>query len=238
MKNGSTQTGLTPYAGERETQMIPGALAARAGDRLVPVREVDERLAQGYLRLAAHILLRGRKQAFRTIGVIGARQGDGTTTAAMNLAVCLGRTRGRAGRVLLVDGDVKNRGLTSLIHGQGGEGHPMLVSTAFEGVDLMTAPDATDALSIYDPGAWAQTLHDLSSRYAQIVIDCPAVLDNPEGMVLRECAEELVLVVEAGATDKADVEKALGAVGRRVLGVIVNDPNAPRPKKKPKGRKA
>lgn len=226
------RSSLTPYEGPK-TEILPGALAARSGDRLVPVSEVDERLAHGYLRMAAHILLRAQKATFRTIGVISARDGDGSTTAAMNLAVCLGRTRGRAGRVLLVDGDAQNRELTGLIHGRNGNGqHPMLVSTAFEGVDLMTAPDATDSLTIYDPAAWAQTLADLSSRYAQIVIDCPSVLDNPEGMVLRECAEELVLVVRSGATDKTDVERALGAVGRRVLGVIVNDPNAPSPRKK------
>lgn len=229
MMSDAPTNSLTPYDSSRGSQLLPGALAARSGDRLVPVSEVDERLAHGYLRMAAHILLRAQKSRFRTIGVLSARTGDGSTLAAMNLAVCLGRTRGRAGRVLLVDGDAQGRGLTELIHGSNGTGrHPMLVSTAFEGVDLMTAPDSTDSLTIYDPAAWAQTLSELSSKYAQIVIDCPAVLDSPEGMVLRECAEELVFVVRSGTTEKADVERALGAVGRRVLGVIVNDPNAPK----------
>lgn len=217
-------TSIQPYRAP-ERALLPGALAARQGDRLVPVSNVDRRLSDGYLRLAAHILVRAQQQASMTIGVIGAREGEGTTTAAMNLAVCLGRTRGRTGRVLLVDGDARTRDLTRMVHGSGSTGrHPMLVSTAFEGVDLMTAPDATDALSIYDPGAWAETLHGLSGRYAQIVIDCPSILDSPEGVVLRECAQELVLVVNAGATQKQDVEAALGTVGRRVLGVIVSDP--------------
>ncbi|MDJ0975192.1 MAG: hypothetical protein QNJ98_12080 [Planctomycetota bacterium] len=226
MKSNVQSASIKPYR-TPERELLPGALAARQGDKLVPVSDVDTRLSDGYLRLAAHILLRSQQQACRTIGVIGARDGEGTTTAAMNLAVCLGRTRGRSGRVLLVDGDARGRDLTRMVHGAKGTGrHPMLVSTAFEGVDLMTAPDATDALSIYDPAAWAQTLHELSSRYAQIVIDCPSILDNPEGVVLRECAEELVLVVNAGETRKEDVDAALGTVGRRVLGVIVSDPTA------------
>lgn len=225
MRSNVNPSSIKPYRGA-EKQVLPGALAVRRGDRLVPVTDVDRRLSDGYLRIAAHILLRAQQQACRTIGVISARDGEGTTTAAMNLAVCLGRTRGRSGRVLLVDGDARKRDLTHMVHGRSGTSrHPMLVATAFEGVDLMTAPDATDALSIYDPAAWAQTLLELSERYAQIVIDCPSVLDSPEGVVLRECAQELVLVVNAGATEKGDVEQALGTMSRRVLGVIVNDPS-------------
>ncbi len=226
MRSKANSSAIKPY-GDDERRLLPGALAARQGDKLVPVTEVDQRLADGYLRLAAHILLRAQQQSCRTIGVMSARDGEGTTTAAMNLAVCLGRTRGRSGRVLLVDGDARRRDLTRMVHGANGKGrHPMLVSTAFEGVDLMTAPDQTDALSIYDPAAWAQTLQELSARYTQIVIDCPSILDTPEGVVLRECAEELVLVVDTSSTPKDDVERALGTVGRRVLGVIANDANA------------
>ncbi len=204
-------------------------LAVRDGNRLRPLERPDPETANGYLRLTAHILLRAQRQLFRSIGVISARDGEGKTTAAVNLALCLGRTRGRTGRVLLVDGDARHRTLTKLITGDMSDvdreeaaKHPMLVATGFEGVDLMTAPVAPDGLTLHDPAAWAQTIHDLSDRYAQIVIDCPSVLDNPEGMVLRECAEELVLVVRSGRTTRKTIEQALGSVNKRVLGVILN----------------
>lgn len=201
-----------------------GMLAVRQGDRLVPSAKPDAETADAYLRMAAHILLKHQRSGCRTFGVISSRDGEGKTTAAVNLAVCLGRTRGRAGRVLLVDGDIRQRGMSTLLGGSSATTgkHPMLVGTAFEGVDLMTAPEATDALTLYDPAAWARTLHDLSQRYAQILVDIPAVLDHPEGLVLRECVEELILVVRGESTLRTDVESALGSVGRRVLGVILS----------------
>lgn len=208
----------------------PGSLlAVHEGRELLPIERPDSATTDGYLRMTAHILLQSQRMDFRTIGVISARSGEGKTTAAVNLAACLGRTRGRAGRVLLVDGDARQRTLTNLLcppsdpmHARPETQHPMLVATAFEGVDLMTAPESGDGLALNDPAAWAQTLHELRARYAQIVIDCPAILDNPEGLVLRDCVEELVMVVAAGKTPKKTVQRALGNMGKRVIGVILN----------------
>lgn len=216
------ERGLVPRSNPT-TPETRGLLAVRYGNRLLPDQAPDDKTAAGYLRMAAHILLRAQRQPFRTLGVVSPRSGAGKTTAAVNLAVCLGRTRGRAGRVLLVDGDVRGRGLTKLICGEQeaevGD-HPLLVSTAFDGVDLMTAPKAVDQLTLYDPAAWSRTLHELGERYEQVVVDCPAVLEQPEGLVLRECVEEIVVVLRE-ETPKSDLDEALRAVGRRVLGVLL-----------------
>lgn len=216
------EQGLVPRSNPTTPEMR-GLLAVRSGNRLLPDQAPDDQTAAGYLRMAAHVLLRAQRKPFRTLGVVSPRSGAGKTTSAVNLAVCLGRTKGRAGRVLLVDGDVRGRGLTKLICGEqeAAEGdHPLLVSTAFDGVDLMTAPNPVDQLTLYDPAAWARTLHELGERYEQVVVDCPAVLEQPEGLVLRECVEEIVVVLREQTT-KADLDEALRAIGRRVLGVML-----------------
>ncbi len=201
----------------------PGSLlAVHEGRRIESVEKPRPESARGYMRLTAHILLQSQRRAFRTIGVVSARDGEGKTTAAVNLAVCLGRTRGRAGRVLLVDGDARSRTLTrTLAAGHPGP-HPSLIETPFEGVDLMTAPDGEDGFTLHDPAAWAHTLHELRPNYAQIVIDCPSILDNPEGIVLRDCVEELVVVAQSGRTPKRALQKALAQVAKRVIGVVLN----------------
>jgi Mrp family chromosome partitioning ATPase len=58
--------------------------------------------------------------------------------------------------------------------------------------------------------------------YPHIVVDCPAVLENPEGMVLRECVQQIVLVARAGVATRALLRKTLGQTAARVLGVILN----------------
>ncbi len=205
-----------------------GLLAVRDGEGLRPSARPDPEVADAYLRLTAHVLLQAERQRIGSVGVVSAFAGEGKTTAAMNLALCLGRTRGRRGRVLLVDADARQRTLSRLVGGEGdapgAEGqplrHPMLLATPFEGVDLMTAPDPQDGLAIYAPGVWRTTIQELGQRYEHIVLDCPALLDSPAGALLRDCVDGLVLVVRAGRTTRKDVERALSGAARRVLGVV------------------
>lgn len=205
-----------------------GLLAVPDGQGWKARAQPDPTTADAYLRLTAHLLLQGERGTCRSVGVTSAHAGEGKTTAAMNLAVCLGRTRGRSGRVLLVDADARQRTLTGLLTPGAttpegaSQRHPMLLATAFEGVDLMTAPDPQDELALYAPGVWRSTLAELTQRYEHVVLDCPAILDHPAGMVLRDCVEGLVVVVQAGRTPRADLERALTGASRRVLGVVLN----------------
>ena len=199
-------------------------LALVTDGRIVPLRAPDARTADGYLRLAAHLLLEGERRGFRTVGVVSALRGEGRSTAALNLAACLGRTRGREGRVLLVDGDARSRTLTRLLGGEHGATAqtPFLAATGFEGVDFLSAPGTEDRFRLHAPAAWARVLSEVSARYPHVVVDCPAILDDPEGVVLRECVDVLVVVVEVGRTTRRAVEAAAGGVARRVVGVILN----------------
>jgi Mrp family chromosome partitioning ATPase len=214
-----------------------GALLAVSADghRLVSSPVPDSRTADGYLRMTARILVEGGKRAFRTIGVISAQEGEGRSAAAVNLAVCLGRTKGREGRVLLVDGDSRRRALTAMFCGPSGAGgtqpihHPALIGTALDGVDLMTAPRFDDGLAIAAPKAWSDTFAELGGAYAHIIVDCPAVIDSPEGLVLRECVDQLILVLRAGRTPRRMIERTLGSLSSKVIGVILNGDGASRP---------
>lgn len=224
---------LAPRPESGEASRFPLLALGSDGGRLVASATPDARTTDGYLRITAKILLESERQRFRTIGVLSACEGEGRTAAAVNLAVCLGRAKGRSGRVLLVDGDARVRSLSRMFSGPDpaappGEEpvrrHPMLVATALEGVDLLTAPIADDVLSIAAPQAWLQTFSELSALYPHIVVDCPAVSENPEALVIRECVEQIVLVVRAGRTPRRLVEKALDGRTDRVLGVILNGP--------------
>ena len=207
-----------------------GALLAVSADghRLVSSPRPDVRTADGYLRMTARILLEAGTKPWRTIGVVSAQEGEGRSAAAVNLAVCLGRTKGREGRVLLVDGDSRRRALTGMFCGQDGDEsaeprrHPALIGTALDGVDLMTAPRFDDGLAIAAPKAWSDTFAELGGLYPHIIVDCPAVVESPEGLVLRACVDQLILVVRAGRTPRRLIERTLGALSSKVIGVILN----------------
>jgi Mrp family chromosome partitioning ATPase len=219
---------MTPDAALALRPSASAAALAVASDGHLVSQSPDERLAaDGYLRLTAHVLLASERRGFRSIGVLSPNDlpGESRTAAAVNLAACLGRTRGRRGRVLLVDGDARRRALSRMFCGSeraADEGrHPMLVGTTLEGVDVMTAPDGGDVLALHAPEAWVAAFEELGRDYRHIVIDCPPVLDDPAGLVLRECVDEIVLVLRAGETTQRAVRRAVGQVGGRVLGVIL-----------------
>lgn len=223
----ATPYGLAPVA----PQASPAALLAVSSDgaRLVATPRPDQRTADGYLRVTARVLLESQRADLRSVGVVSAHEGEGRTAAALNLAVCLGRAKGRVGRVLLVDGDARGRALTRMFCGPdtspadgGGARHPMLIGTALDGVDLMTAPTLDDGLTVSSPAAWVAAFRELGAMYSHIVVDCPPVLENPEGMVLRECVEQIVLVARAGASTRSGLQKTLGKTAAKVLGVILH----------------
>jgi len=216
------ETGLVPA---RAASARPSAALARVSDHgIVPTHTPEPRTADAYLRLTAHLLLQSERSNLRTIGVLSAVPGEGKTTAAINLAACLGRARGRTGRVLLVDGDGRKRTLSRLMAdgANGPSDQPMLVATPFESVDFFSASPEVAGPNIHSPAAWTETLAALASRYPQVVVDCPAVLDDPEGVVLRECVDALVVVVRSGATTRGMLRRAVGRATSRVVGVIVN----------------
>lgn len=221
---------LVPRPAASGPQAERGLLAVRAGSRLLPNARPDPETADGYLRLTAHVLVEASLKRFRTVGVVSARSGEGRTTAALNLAICLGRARGREGRVLLVDGDVRRGTLTGLVCGRGagprsrpGPAGARCIATQFEGVDFLAAPAGTDPLSLDAPDAWLRTFHELAERYACLVVDCPSLLDAPDGALLGECLDQLVLVVQAGRTPARTVRQAVERFQGRVLGVILNE---------------
>jgi Mrp family chromosome partitioning ATPase len=214
---------INPY----RVQRLDATLALLSETADDPVRPVDPKLAEGFVRLTSLILLKSREQKLRTLGVVSPHQGDGATTAALNLAICLAQTLGRPGTVLLVDGDTHGRTLSRLLNHPVAETspeatHPLIRETQFNRVSLMTAPPRTDRLGLHDPFLWETTLEALTERFAFVIVDCPAVLGSPEGLVLPACVDELVLVVRAGKTPREAVGAAVEALKKTPLGVVLN----------------
>jgi Mrp family chromosome partitioning ATPase len=71
-------------------------------------------------------------------------------------------------------------------------------------------------------------LATLSSRFDLIVVDSPPVLVAADAAILGAAADAVVFVVRAGQTrrDEArDALRQLAAVGARVVGAALNDPD-------------
>jgi Mrp family chromosome partitioning ATPase len=183
----------------------------------------------GYLRLTSFLMLQAQREPIRTIGVVSPHHGAGKSIVARNLAICAARASGMRSRVLLVDGDPRFRSLSRLVQDDGADlesevrdeapAPPLLEITPFPGVDLLTAVRGPFAL--VRPESWMQTLGALAVRYGMVFVDCPSVLDSPEGMVLPSCVDRHVLVVQSGKTRREAVRDTLALLGREVLGALL-----------------
>jgi capsular exopolysaccharide synthesis family protein len=77
-----------------------------------------------------------------------------------------------------------------------------------------------------------EVIAELQGAFDMVVFDTPPVLAASDGVVLAAGVDGVVLVVRAASTARGAAQHALrqlGAVGARVLGVVLNDPEGRMP---------
>ncbi|UCF37957.1 MAG: polysaccharide biosynthesis tyrosine autokinase, partial [Acidobacteriota bacterium] len=163
---------------------------------------------------------------------------EGKTTTSVNTGITLASS---GVRTLLVDLDLRNPGIGSLLNGSGGSGlsdflegesnlHSLLRSTQTPhlyflpgGSMLESPPDLLNSKRLDAAFGILQKIFDV------IIIDSPPVLPFTDALVLAGKVDEVVLVVKARKTSKDDVKKALSYLQRvdaSLAGAVINGGDA------------
>jgi capsular exopolysaccharide synthesis family protein len=102
--------------------------------------------------------------------------------------------------------------------------------TSVAGLYLLTSgklpPNPAELLG---GAAMRKTLESLSEAFDLIVVDTPPLLAASDASILATIADGALLVVQAGSTETEAGQQALqqlSAVGARVVGAVLNDPDA------------
>jgi capsular exopolysaccharide synthesis family protein len=182
----------------------------------------------------------------RVILITSALAGDGKTISALQL----GRTAaGNGRRVLLIDADLRRRGLSAqlgLAKSAGlsdalarGVPHAEVVIHQLDwpdgsGADVVAAGvaniDAAEALSTSTFSTW---LDRLASDYDVVLIDSPPII-VPDAIVLSQLVHGVVVVVRAATTTSVALRSAideLAQVNAPLVGVVLNDVDFSRPER-------
>lgn len=193
--------------------------------------------ADAYARLFAQLNQFASRSGPTVLMVTSPMPGDGKTTNALNLALTVAR-QGR--RALLIDGDLRHRGLTRLLglrrvagltEAMLGNGRQQdLVRASGHGqpntVDVVPAGlTPVESYAIVAMPRFRTLLNEVSQPYDVVVIDTPPLI-VPDAVLLSEHADGILLVVRAGATARHALEYAaeqLHAVNARTAGVVLND---------------
>ena len=168
------------------------------------------------------------------IMVTSPRSGEGKTTVASNLAICLAQV-GR--RVLLVDADLR-RPMQHEIHGLRREcGLVQILSdvssvdrvvqaTPVKNLEVVTSgPDVPNPAELLSAPFLREFLDRVREDYDTIIIDAPPLLAVADPAIIGALVDAILLVVRVATTKRDDAARAvdlLKGLGTPVLGGLIN----------------
>ena len=209
----------------------------RDGGALPTLKDLLLRRCDGLQVIEGNLAAAG-PDGSKALMVVSARAGEGRTIAA----AALGWALSASGRTLLVDADLRNRGLGRLF---GVSANPGLVNVVLDGVEvedvvrltetgtLDILPGGRDAVEDADamgPGVlrgepFARLVAALRGRWRYVVFDTPPLLDSAQAALMARHVDGSVLVLDAGRTRWDTARMAtdgLYGVGGRLVGAVLN----------------
>jgi protein-tyrosine kinase len=225
---------------DRDRGQLPRPLPQRGHETGQPPPELGARLVNStadfvgveqYRRLAASLHDAQTTQGLRVVTVTSALPRDGKTLTAVNLALTLSESYSR--RVLLIDADlrrpsvhqvlgIQNRaGLNEVLHGEVQE-LPLITISATLSV-LTSGRSRSTPLAGLSSQRMGTLLDDCVSRFDWVLLDVPPVGLLADAQILGRLTGAVILVIRAGTTPYALVERAIAQIGREsIIGTVLN----------------
>lgn len=188
--------------------------------------------AESYRMLRTNLSFVDPDNPSRVISITSALPGDGKSLTAANLASSLAQT-GR--RTVLVEADLRRPSLASLLELDGQVGVTSVVTGKVSvdqalqechGFQVMTSgPIPPNPSELLGSHAFESLIRGLAARFDNVVIDTPPLVAVTDGAVVGARSDQVVLVVRAKKSKRADVRRALvslRAVDAQVAGVVLN----------------
>lgn len=220
-----------------------GRNVARNPERdLVTLTATRSTGAEAYRTLRTNLLFSAAVQSVRRIVVTSPGPEEGKSTTAANLAIAFAQ---QDHRVLLIDCDLRRArvhkifdetslpGLTSVLVG----GEPIasaIRQTRVPGLNILPAgPLPPNPAELLGSAGMVALLDKLSESYDILILDTPPLLAASDAAIVSRIVDGAIVVVRAGRTERYALQTAvqqLSTVGARVLGTVLNDPDAEVPK--------
>jgi len=173
--------------------------------------------------------------SLRSVLITGLAENEGKTTVALNLAATV--AKGLDESVILLDADLRKRGLTSLLGLEETTGlstvlegkakiKDTLIQTEIKGFNIM--PSGINSLSpaeLIESHRMKDLLRLLgkAGKFSYIIIDSPPLIATSEAIILSHIVDGIIFVVMAEKTRRDIVKREMGSINQtKILGVVLN----------------
>lgn len=191
-------------------------------------------ISEQYRTIRNNIQYAANGKKIRSLLVTSPSEGEGKSTAAINLAVCMAQ---RGDRVLIIDANFRNPiinkvfnvqtspGLSNVL-GQQLEIREAIYNTEVEGLDILPSGQRLfNSTELLDSQVMADVMSYASEQYDMVLLDCPPVLGVSDTNALVSKCDGVVLLLGSGKTQQElalEAKRALMFAKANILGVILN----------------
>lgn len=236
-RDGVTDAGVLEQSlGAPVLGIIPRLHASRRSSaQLVTLTEPRGGASEGYRTIRTNLLAAGNRPLPKTILVTSAEMGEGKTTTAANLAVCLALL---GKEVVLISADLRRPRVHALFGMQSDEGLSQVLAGELSMGDAVRV-SAIPHLRVLTSGSVSTLLEPAellqSDRMLEVltyckeaefvVIDGPPVRGVADSLALAGMVDGVIVVADARKGTRESVARAayqLDQVGGRVIGGVLN----------------
>jgi protein-tyrosine kinase len=189
-------------------------------------------IIEQYRRLAAVLHQAQVDRGLKVVMVASAQSAEGKTLTAANLALTLSESYRR--RVLLVDADLRRPALGRMFGVASASGlaeclkadevQQLRIMNISPSLGFLPAGAADhDPMSGLTSGRMQQIIDQAAASFDWVILDTPPVGLLTDAHLLAAMVHAAVLVIDAGTTQHAAVQRAIESIGReKIVGVVLN----------------
>ena len=185
--------------------------------------------------LRTQVLQRMKQRNARTLGICSARESEGKSLVALNLAISISQIEGHS--VLLVELDLRRPSLLKTLELSVDKGiddvlaeqatiADCLINPGYEGlVILPTRKPRLFSSEIMSSPKMASLATELRDRYPDrfVIYDLPPMLFGDDCLAVTSRLDACLFVVEEGKTRRSELERALSLIDKDILiGTVLN----------------
>ena len=188
---------------------------------------------EGFKSLRTKLMMAQTGRDIRSVAITSAAVADGKTMTSFNLACFCAQLEDTP--VLLIDGDLRTRGLTKMIGSLPAAGLSNVLAGTASCEDVLVRTDVPNlyvigaglasipATELFSSDRWPEVMNWASSVFKLVVVDALPSAPLADFELIAAACDSTLLVVRARSTPRASLEMALEQIDpKKMLGVVWN----------------